>query len=188
MRTHQSIERLVDKLLAEIAPDLAQPPVPVRDLAVRLGVDVRSQDADDNISGALLRSGDKRIIAVNAAHSGTRQRFTIAHEIGHLRLHKAEIFMDHDLRVDNPAAAGTPKIKIEALRASRAGEANTEEETEANRFAASLLMPVKLLVQTLEGRKFPMQGDDVSELAGLYQVSVQAMTYRLFNLGIPLSV
>lgn len=187
MRTPQTIERLVQRLLADVLPDFADPPVPVQDIAAKLGTNVRYQDAEDGLSGALLRRGDQRIIAVNASHSQTRQRFTIAHEIGHLRLHKAELFVDHVLRVGDAVGGVSKQLRVEALRSSNMGEVRNDEETEANRFAASLLMPVALLARSLENKQVPLREMEVSELARLYQVSVQAMSYRLLNLGIPVS-
>jgi len=37
----------------------------------------------DDISGILYINGDSKIMGINSAHSHTRQRFSIAYEIGH---------------------------------------------------------------------------------------------------------
>ncbi len=70
-----------DQLLARYA--VIEPPVDVERIAFgkELRVVRRSiQDAD-----GFLEDG---VITVNASHARTRQRFTIAHELGHLILHR----------------------------------------------------------------------------------------------------
>lgn len=57
------------------------------------------------------------------------------------------------------------------------------EEIEANRFAASLLMPESLLRGDL-ARFMQLDLKAIQKLADLYHVSRTAMQYRLINLGI----
>jgi Zn-dependent peptidase ImmA (M78 family) len=60
-----------------------------------------------------------------------------------------------------------------------------DEEREANLFAAELLMPAALLKEELRGKNFDLLGNDdfLERLAKKYKVSVQALTFRLANLG-----
>jgi Zn-dependent peptidase ImmA (M78 family) len=68
---------------------VSEPPTPITDLAVAEGiVIVREPFQDDGVSGVLLRESDRTMIIVNAANAPVRQRFTIAHEIGHFALHR----------------------------------------------------------------------------------------------------
>jgi len=53
----------------------------------------------DGVSGVLLRRDDLALVAVNAAHPELRQRFTIAHEIGHFMLHK-DVYIDTTTRTN----------------------------------------------------------------------------------------
>ena len=59
------------------------------------------------------------------------------------------------------------------------------EEREANLFAAELLMPAAFLKEDLLGKDVDLIGDSafLQRLAKKYDVSVQALTFRLANLG-----
>ncbi len=62
-----------------------------------------------------------------------------------------------------------------------------EDEIQANRFAAELLMPKNSIAEQVAktlGKKSKLTSDGlVQELAQTFQVSQQAMEYRLTNLG-----
>jgi Zn-dependent peptidase ImmA (M78 family) len=95
------------------------------------------------------------IISINADRSRTRQRFSIAHELGHLLLH------DPGQRFrDNFSSMGLD------LR-----------EIQANQFAAKLLMPSWMV------NAYARVGARLTALAGLFDVSPQAMRIRLEQLG-----
>ena len=167
------LEDKAQELLDETG--LSQVPVPVEQIAKKLGVDVVYEPAPDSVSGMLFREGDVARIGVNSSHAHVRQRFTIAHELGHLRLHPGrKMFVDKAVRID--------------LRDERSSTATDKQEIEANGFAANLLMPVSLLVEEAE-RFFKRNSNaSVDELATAmaerFDVSVQAMRIRLANLGV----
>jgi Zn-dependent peptidase ImmA (M78 family) len=134
----------------------------------------REESEDQDLSGFLLRDTRRNaaVIGVNKNHHPHRQRFTIAHEIGHLLLHNVD-----ELHVDRRDALVVQK---------RDGTSSTGavlEEREANFFAAELLLPRTLLEQDLDAIAV-LDDEAVKRLASRYEVSVQAMTLRLVNLGI----
>jgi Zn-dependent peptidase ImmA (M78 family) len=111
------------------------------------------------------------VIGVNSQHHRNRQRFTIAHELGHHRLHPND-----------------PTVYIDDLMVHFRGEdihaPLTATELEANTFAASLLMPEDFIKRDFAGKKIDAQDEAaVRQLAHRYQVSVQALTIRLVELG-----
>lgn len=134
---------------------------------------------EGEISGMLLRAEGENFIFVNASHNQVRQRFTIAHEIGHLLLHKTP--------------SGKAWIDVN-LRGSASSAGTEVQEIEANAFAAALLMPeqeIRLRWELLvpDGRELtvPFGEQEVERVRGLakvFEVSVDAMTYRLLNLGL----
>ncbi len=65
----------------------ARPPVRIERIAKELGVELRSGDLGD-VSGVLVRQGSSAVIGTNGSQSAQRQRFTIAHELGHFLLHE----------------------------------------------------------------------------------------------------
>lgn len=152
---HHNTEQLAQHLLEKHG--IKQPHVDVSKVAEQLGIKVHSKDLDPEVSGTLYRHDHHALIVVNSSESGVRQRFTIAHEIGHYLMHK-----DQDIHIDSSQTFFR-----------RTGPSDTRE-LEANQFAAALLMPKSMLEAE---RDF-----NVDKLAKKYKVSAQAMTYRLINL------
>jgi Zn-dependent peptidase ImmA (M78 family) len=141
-------------------------------LAKKLGARLSYQPfhkSDDDVSGLLYRDGTRTIIGVNSAHAPTRQRFTIAHELGHLLLHPGKPMILDRARVN--------------LRNSVSSMATDTQEIEANQFAASLLMPRDFLFGEL--KRMPAKQSDllIDGLAQKFNVSREAMRHRLVNLG-----
>jgi Zn-dependent peptidase ImmA (M78 family) len=155
---------------------IEKPPVPVEEIAKAEGARLTFEpfDGKDDISAMLFREGKSVVIGVNSAHPKTRQRFSIAHEIGHLLLHDGELFVD--------------KVKRINFRDATSSLAIDDKEIEANRFAAELLMP-RTLVQSEIKKKMEISPRISPErlikyLASTFKVSAQAMEYRLKNLGV----
>ena len=150
-------------------------PVPVERIA-ELKAQIRYSRLDDKLSGMVYVKDGIAIIGVNALHHPNRQRFTIAHELGHLVLHKPmitkEIHVDKNFPILMRAPASTTKVN--------------QTEIEANYFAAEILMPASFLTRSLKEEPFIINDidDDIvaSTLAKKYRVSVSAMRFRLSNL------
>lgn len=154
---------------------ITQAPVDVEKLAIRVGAKVSYEPFEGDLSGVLVKDHGSVVIGVNSSHPNTRQRFTIAHECGHLLLkHIGDIFVDQTVAV--------------MKRDGRSSMAIDQQEIEANRFAAELLMPEKMIVEAVKRRqqkKTDISASQIiSELADEFQVSPQAMEYRLTNLGL----
>src|SRR5208282_5212313 len=97
MRRRRSLDDEARNLLQNSG--VVRPPVQVGDLARSLNIDVRYSPGKEDVSGALIRDGSSVVIAVNSAQHENRQRFTIAHEIGHFLLHKGtEVHFDDDFQ------------------------------------------------------------------------------------------
>lgn len=104
-------------------------PVDLNGMAGALGLSVvQDRSLPNEISGRIERVGtDGFRITVNGRHPLNRRRFTLAHEIGHYVLHR-------DLIGDG--------ITDDALYRSAL---NDDFERQANRFAADVLMPARLV-------------------------------------------
>lgn len=169
MKAPSPAERKAIAVLAESG--VTELPVPVERIARAYGAQITYEPFKGEISGMLYRSSDTTVIGVNSSHAPTRQRFTVAHEIGHLIMHKGErVIIDRFVRVN-----------------WRDGESNPEE-IQANQFAAGMLMPRTLVHQEIEralsryGELTPQ--DLVGLLAKRFEASAAAMQYRLINLEI----
>ncbi len=155
------------------AAGITQPAVNIKKLAEAQGVIVVEDPNDEQTSGFLFRAvGSPPIIGVNANHPPTRKRFTIAHELAHLLLHiRTGVHVDY---------------AIVKMRDARASEGTDEEEMEANRFAAEVLMPRRFLEADLAalGHIFADDERAIASLAKKYGVSPQAMAIRLSSLNL----
>ncbi len=163
-------ERLVEELGKNTLP------IDVREIAAALGLQVIEEDLGEGVSGLLVSKGGAAYIFVQKKNHEHRKRFSIGHEIAHH-------YLGHQLE------SGEHVIVDKGYFISQRGpQASTGEdpmEIEANQFAASLLMPAKLLrerVANLGGG--PLLDHDVSQLALEFEVSEQAMTIRLSTLGL----
>jgi Zn-dependent peptidase ImmA (M78 family) len=146
-------------------------PVPVEEIAISLGAEIVYDAYDGDVSGMLYRADGNALIGVNSKHAPTRQRFTVAHEIGHLVLHK-----------------GRPMFIDRFVRVNWRNGASDREEVQANAFAAELLMPRKFVESEVERvlskRQNATPQQLAADLAKTFHVSAEAMSYRLENLGI----
>ena len=76
--------------LALISDARGKAPVPVFTLAKQLGLGCEARPLGPNISGMLEKEADGQYrLYYNENDPETRQRFTVAHEIGHFILHRA---------------------------------------------------------------------------------------------------
>lgn len=169
--SRREIERLASEL-REQCGEIAVP-INVESVAKHLGAQVHVDAFSDDLSGVLIRrKGQTPTIAVNGSQSPLRRRFTIAHECGHLALdHEGEVFVDKAVlnRRDNTSSLAV-----------------SEQEVQANQFAASLLMPREEVVRYMEHflRSYSSHPVLVEVMASTFRVSKSAMAVRLVNLGL----
>lgn len=163
------IEQEANRILAEC--EQTSVPIDVQRVAEYLKATVRQEELDDDISGALVISNDVPVIAVNKDHGTSRQRFTIAHECGHLVLHSKsqEVFIDRSAVFfrNNVASFGLD-----------------QKEVTANNFAAALLMPRDQLLNALQSIDESLTTTHIKKLANSFGVSEQAMSIRLARLDL----
>jgi Zn-dependent peptidase ImmA (M78 family) len=151
------------------------PPVPVEEIAKSFGVALLYQPFNGDLSGMLYREGGRTVIGINASDAVVRQRYTIAHELGHFFLHPGrDVWVDRNVRVN--------------FRNAQSGLAVNRDEIQANAFAAELLMPWRWIINETTTRVRTGQAQDVRQLIdGLsrrFFVSRGAMEYRLINVGL----
>jgi hypothetical protein len=174
---------LLSRALREARGILAEeqahvPPIKVDQIAER-HAHVLKEALPDDISGMLVPldppvRGKSWAIVVHQDHAEVRQRFTIAHELGHLLLHG----------YSSPHADKTFR-----LRDTRSSDGSVREEIEANRFAAELLMPEKIILAWIEkvGLEYAPNSEEdeqkLKKLAKTFKVSQQALSIRIANLA-----
>jgi len=170
-RTEDRAARLLERFDISSVEDL---PVPIEKIAKSLGAKLRLSPFDDELSGFVYIKDGVPIIGVNSLHHPNRQRFTIAHEVAHLQLHRDYItsevhvdktFSENVLKRDGTSAGGTERLEIEA-----------------NQFAAALLMPSSILEEMLDESPIDIEDEDsLEEWARQFGVSKAALQYRIRN-------
>lgn len=171
----KTLQSLIDSLVTVTAP-----PVPVDAIAQKLDIQIVYDRFDENpdLSGMLVRDASKNLMIINARHAPPRQRFTIAHEIGHFLLDDFKpVWVDHVVGL-------TQQVRFRNTN----NAAYTQEEVRANKFAAELLMPRTWIAQAFDALNAKgVDWDDegvIQQLAKQYNVSYQAMLIRLIELGL----
>jgi Zn-dependent peptidase ImmA (M78 family) len=155
----QHIEETAKRALGNI--ECKEPPVPVEEIAKKLGLEVVEFPFHEKISGLLKK--EEGIIAVNKGQHPVRRRFTIAHELGHFLLgHDIEKGVDET--IDDTFDKPYP------------------QEREANLFASALLMPSEWVTKEFKAQGSDLSKVDLDKLASTFGVSKQAMTIRLLAL------
>lgn len=142
-------------------------PIDVFRVATTLGVRLvpRPDESLGNTVGRVtLDDGHGAVIEYRASDPSVRQRFTIAHELGHLVLGHV-----------NP---GRPCMQDEAGAFSRS--TRDVVEAAANRFAMELLMPADTVEYLIERARMR---PTLANMAAVLEVSEAAMHYRLKHLG-----
>jgi len=131
-----------------------------------LGIDVVGLSWPDNpIMGKYIRRRGRAFVMVNTAMPFTRQRFTIAHEIGHHCLAP----QDGDLEVVDDHASMYSK---------------DNPERQANLFASALLMDERGVRDTVEEIRSREPNAMIAEVVRTFEVSLEAAAIRLSELGL----
>ncbi|MGJ4787756.1 ImmA/IrrE family metallo-endopeptidase [Leptospira koniambonensis] len=168
-RKRQTIQELADFLRSLLK---LQSPIDLKALIASFGGEYKEEDLPPHFDGKIEKKDNSFLITVNSGKPDLRKNFTIAHEIGHLFIHMGYI-LNPDLwsRVDN----------YEDSVYYRSGY--TEEELEANQFAAALLMPEEEFLR--EVRKNTHAGAcSISPISEYFKVSDEAVVTRGKWLGV----
>lgn len=153
---HEAIARKA--LVVLDAYKISKPVVDVEKIASGEGYTIREikmPEEHKNVAG--FHDADKKIIYVAADDAPQRKLFTIAHELGH-------IFLNH------------PNYSV-LYRITKKDNEYRAEESEANSFAAHLLMPRYMVRQYLN--KYNIARTEVRTMADIFGVPVSAMQYTL---------
>ena len=154
---------------------VSRPAVPIEHIVQNEGLQILEYNFGDDISGILIINDGVGAIGVNPKNHYHRQRFSIAHELGHYLMHRdsGNLFVDKDFIV---------KFRHTNRNYSLVEK---KQEQEANAFAAALLMPTKFIEQEIEKLEFfgYTETEIISVLAKTFQVSEAAMSYRFSNLN-----
>ena len=165
------VKELLDKknLNYENFPiNIGNPEIDVEKIARELGCKIEHKFL---ISKAGTHDYETSIITVNALDPVYRQRFTIAHEIGH------KVYNHKGIR------NRTTQDQIDAISQNEESRLDVLIERQANSFASKLLMPKKLLTEVKnkleDNKEIRSDRQRIIKLAEKFNVSYIAMEYRL---------
>lgn len=122
--------------------------------------------------GFALKNQTQEVIGVNSGVAMGRQRFVIAHCMGHLKLHSKPLVVDYSAMLNRRDEIPTMGTRF--------------EEAQANDFATSMLMPQAMLIQHLAAVDLLANPREslIKDITSLFQVSKDVVIYRLVDLGI----
>lgn len=123
------------------------------------GIDVAIRDLGQGIDGLSWSRGNFKLALISNGVAWTRQRFTLAHELGHILAGDSQ-----DILVDLDVMSPTMRTK--------------DTEVRANAFAADFLMPAEEIT-AISGEITDMQ---FFQMLRRYGVSPSALAWRLFSL------
>jgi len=201
------IESIAEQRLADYVRktnEVISPPVPLEKVIAQVyGLTVLWDEIeelpDETILGGLKPSD--RIIVLNQSRISLfeqkpgLERSTLGHEAGHWEFDVDQASLDYPKLFDRPdmdsgqRSSGTGKVEVFAgtgcapkfLDGLRQRD-TADQERIANRFAAALSMPSKLVREA--GEKFDfMQWRDLYKMAKVFEVNISALTVRLQQLG-----
>lgn len=158
--TRAQIETYTDRLGDYHQIFAKGPSANLQALLQTLGGQLEIGDTEESL---IVRTKGDFTIYLPALTSWRRDRFTIAHELGHYFLHY-RFFKIDELEM--------PKRRYKRFGRSRA-------ETEANYFAASLLMPRARFVETWDRLR-----GDLYQVADAFEVSTAAADIRAQSLNL----
>ena len=117
----------------------------------------------DNIDAIFINKDGRIYAAVNATHHIHRQRFSLAHELGHILLQHDITHYKSNISIDNP-----PTEKAHP-------EVESLFEVEANTFAGELLVPLDMLKMEFKKTR------DVQALSNIFMVSKEVISIAVSN-------
>lgn len=153
----QRAENLINELCISSARD-----IDVEAIAFDSGIDVLYESLN-GCEATLVGFGGNAIATISPSSSRGRERFSVAHEIGHWLLHRGKSFR---CRADDIVQNYSADIRL---------------EKEADEFASHLLMPTAIFQPAIKATNRPGL-NDLQEIAGVFEVSLQAVSIRLATL------
>jgi predicted transcriptional regulator len=165
------IGQLADQIRIELGLDI---PTDVRSAVDSLGGTIREMGIDDMAYEASVRKSEDESFEIRLRDGVgiQRERFSVAHELGHLFIHMG-------FQTDDSKWAGIRPGES----SERARYGVSESEYEANEFAAALLMPESDYRQTIDEIAVDNKVD-LSKVADRFGVSVAAIRLRGQWLGL----
>ena len=143
--------------------------IPLRDVVTAHGGLIVYKDLGE-IDGRIVYGNNISTIYINSTikHEG-RKRFSIAHELGHLLMHK-----DSPIHDDN--------ISLNWFNGTENQLSKGYQEFEANQFATEYLLPSDLF--RIEARKMPFGPDLVRDLSERFNSSLTSVAFKFFDVDI----
>lgn len=167
-KTRRYINDLAERVLEVY--DISIPITNIEEVVAKMGgTIVEEPEFDDLCDGTIKKDGSNGFrIAISPYQSKQRKAFTIAHELGHLFLHMG-------FQTDHEKWSQQKETTYRRFGLS-------EQEFQANEFAAALLMPkdryLEVLMEYTEETSV-----DIQKVAEYFHVSVAAATNRGKFLG-----
>lgn len=153
--------QLINELIVEYNLN-TQEPIDIENLIRKMNIRLVVSELPKGMLGASKVEGLKKLIVVSSnLYNEEQKRFTLAHELGHILIHRGiNCFYENDLKIIH-----TTK----------------EKENEADRFAVELLMPRKSIEDEIEDEDINF--DLIKRISKKYKTSLTATAIRIAELS-----
>ena len=158
----QTARRLVNKLLLDNDLWDKKIPINIHDIVRKSGIELVIKPQTDSKIGQIEIIDSKPTITLFETGNAKRDRFTLAHELGHYLYNHVDETTQRLMRTDT----------------RETGQSSDRKEVEANLFAAELLVPIWAMEYVFK----EMNLTTIDEWADLFDVSRKMMEIRLENL------
>ncbi|HEV2800972.1 MAG TPA: ImmA/IrrE family metallo-endopeptidase [Pyrinomonadaceae bacterium] len=162
-----------DPLIFLTNAKVKEAPVPVERIASLYGIHLRYMPFKGSMAGLAYAAQDMKVIGINSNHETPKQRFIIAHELGHLVQFRNEGHDDPRLQLDRNTSP---------LRYKNIDKHAYANEVNVNDFASKLLIPFGMLKDDLGNKDIEPENEEmIARLASKYEVPPPVIYYRLIK-------
>ncbi|MDI3311599.1 MAG: ImmA/IrrE family metallo-endopeptidase [Thermoanaerobacterium sp.] len=157
------INKIPGTFARELLNDLSlKPPIDVISICNNFNITIETDDIKDSEALFIIHNGIKKIILNQNIDYKPRKNFTIAHEIGHFYLpwHENKIY----------------DCKFSDIQSFHS---NILQETEANQFAAELLIPTEFLINDINNKEINLSL--IKILSKKYETSLASMGIKIIE-------
>ncbi|EAK0439785.1 ImmA/IrrE family metallo-endopeptidase [Campylobacter lari] len=145
-----------EQVLNLVYPEKIKIPVDPFEIAKHFNIKIEKHEDMEQKEGEVIFDGKTIIINYKPSGYKNRDRFTIAHELGHVFLHFLEgykfDFEDNNIKSGFNDDTINKDSKTQVLKAARSDNKD-RFEIEANEFAGQLLVPKKIIKQMISDLK-----------------------------------
>lgn len=151
--------QIVNELIYEYNLNIEEA-IDIEDLIRKMNIKLVTTELKEGILGASKVEGLKKLIVISSkVYNEEQKRFTLAHELGHILIHRGTHYFS--------------KEEFDMIRT------NKQKESEADKFAVELLLPSRIIKNRI--RENDVNFKLIKEIAQKYKMSLTSTSIRVIE-------